>query len=121
MSILKGEYKHRNSMSFNFLSFLGKLELSHDELDNYLDINCIKSPFDHGGSNWICNICKKTSHLKGDIKRHIEAKHVILPVYTCDVCKTTSKTRHALRLHMKKFHDQVQNFEQIQTHGLFNL
>ncbi|XP_023339227.1 protein tramtrack, beta isoform isoform X6 [Eurytemora carolleeae] len=54
---------------------------------------------------WNCKICAKTSKLKTDISRHVEAVHMLNhPGITCDICGEISKTRNAHRQHRTAKH-----------------
>ena len=78
------------------------VEMSHDQLDTFIEKNRSK---DHFGQNWTCNICGHLAINKLDIGRHIEAKHVIVPILECDYCQKPHRTRDALRRHVMKVHN----------------
>ena len=61
--------------------------------------------FTEGGARlWRCTQCHKTSSLKTDISRHVEAVHIQHPGFQCEFCYSFCKTRDALRCHMNKYH-----------------
>jgi len=57
-----------------------------------------------GMRTWRCLICLKSSCLKTDISRHVEAVHIQHPGFQCDICCKLCKTRDALRCHINKYH-----------------
>ena len=77
------------------------MSLTHEQLDGYLSENSVKMH-----QQWVCCICNHTSHLKTDITRHIESKHVTLPTLYCQICSKPSKTSRGLAIHMKAYHGQ---------------
>ena len=48
--------------------------------------------------SYICHVCQKEG-LVGDIKRHIEAKHIEGIYIPCTFCEKTFRSSNALRLH----------------------
>ena len=76
----------------------------------------MNSSKDFTTNRWCCDLCDRSFVGKIDVTRHIETKHVLLPLLPCDLCGRLIKTRHNLRIHMKKVHNQIVNFERgIQT------
>jgi len=73
-----------------------KIESPDDEITSLLLPN--------GGGVWQCAVCNKQGN-KGDIKRHIEAKHMLNTEINCQICGKSTKTRDSLRKHMKNHHD----------------
>ena len=100
--------------SIKYFQFLGeKVQITHEELDNFVNLNSEK---DGATSRWYCNLCGHMFSSKIDLTRHMESKHVSLPMLACELCGKLIKTRHTLRVHMKKIHNQIINFERgIQT------
>jgi len=43
--------------------------------------------------------------IQGDLKKHIEAKHMTNTKIDCPICKKSAKTRDSLRKHMKTNHN----------------
>ena len=87
------------------LTFTGNpVQLSHQELDDFLAVNTYK---DQTVGRWMCGICGLSFLNKIDVNRHIESKHVILPELLCAICNKPSKTRHSLRIHMKITHPEA--------------
>lgn len=52
-----------------------------------------------GGSSWECTVCRQSSRYTSDIKRHIEAKHILFPGFSCSRCQKFCKTRKAFSTH----------------------
>jgi len=52
------------------------------------------------GTPWVCADCGKTSMFKGDVARHIEAKHIEGLSFSCLFCEKIFKTRDTLRKHV---------------------
>ena len=52
---------------------------------------------------WACNLCGKEA-TQGQIRRHIESKHITGVRHKCDLCHKTSKSRYALEVHKKRNH-----------------
>jgi len=48
-----------------------------------------------------CRVCGYSSHLLGDVKRHVESKHMA-PQYPCHSCGKLLKTRRTLMRHAEK-------------------
>ena len=53
-----------------------------------------------GESGWECVVCGQRSVIRNDIKRHVEAKHLIFPGFSCSLCQRVYKTRNSLRMHV---------------------
>ena len=60
----------------------------------------------HGGGVWQCVECGGQGK-KGDMKRHVEAKHMLDPKINCPLCGKSAKTRDSLRKHVKADHDGI--------------
>lgn len=69
------------------------------DLDEFISSNC----FLEGGMH-LCGICGYSSHLKANVKTHIESRHVdeSQRKVACDYCQYVGPSRSALRMHMKK-------------------
>ena len=52
-----------------------------EELKDFANANISKDP---ETGRWLCSICGATFVNKLDVKRHIEAKHVVLPPLYCN-------------------------------------
>ena len=52
---------------------------------------------------WSCNLCGKEA-TQGQIRRHIESKHITGVRHKCDLCDKSSKSRYALKVHKKRNH-----------------
>ena len=50
-------------------------------------------------NSWRCNECDYKSSVRGDMKNHIEAKHVENSSVSCNICGFVTKTRKALKMH----------------------
>ena len=104
-------YKHKifhtltffpnQNITFNILG--GKIDLAHEDLDEYVNTNCLKDQF---SKQWSCGLCGQQCSNRLDVARHIESKHVNLPELACNICGKPSKTRNSLRMHMKSYHSQ---------------
>jgi len=71
-----------------------------------LDAEIASMLVSNGGGVWQCGECGKQGN-KGDVKRHIEAKHMLNTKITCPLCGKSTKTRDSLRKHMKSDHDGI--------------
>ena len=87
------------------MSFCFKVEMRHEEFDEFAGKNMQRTAL-----GWSCLICEHRSQEKNNVKRHIEARHVILPPLHCLVCNRKSKTSHSMRMHMKSAHNIVSQF-----------
>jgi len=65
-------------------------------------IECKMSKDTHS-SKWYCVECQYESNNKGDMRNHIEAKHVDSTI-SCDLCGVVTKTRKALKMHKYRQH-----------------
>ena len=54
-----------------------------------------------GGGKWQCLDCLYVSQC-GNVKKHIESKHVIPQEYNCKYCGMVLRGRHALNNHQNK-------------------
>ena len=95
------------SILFHSLFTGGKVQLSFEELEDFAYANISKDP-DTG--RWLCSICGATFVNKLDVKRHIEAKHVVLPPLYCNMCNKAVKTSHSMRMHMKSVHNIISQY-----------
>lgn len=66
----------------------------------------------HGtGDRFECDICKKQTKYKGDIKYHILREHVPLgKKYKCDLCDRSYITKSELRVHNTRSHIKAPNY-----------
>ena len=87
-----------NSNSNTSLS-LGATAITYEELDSFISINTTKLQ-----NSFLCNFCSETKNDSGNMKRHIEAKHCILPPLYCSICNQPAKNRNALQKHMGTYH-----------------
>lgn len=55
-------------------------------------------------SSWHCSICSYAAKLKGDVRKHVESKHVQTNGYTCNVCGKFCPTSNALQTHRSRHH-----------------
>ena len=69
-----------------------------------LDAEIISLLVSTGCGVWQCSECGKVGK-KGDLKKHIEAKHITNIKIDCPICKKRAKTRDSLRKHMKAKHN----------------
>jgi hypothetical protein len=59
---------------------------------------------DHPRGSWRCVDCQYESPNKGDVRNHIEAKHVDTFGTSCDLCGVVTKTRKAMKMHKIRQH-----------------
>ena len=57
------------------------------------------------GREWMCKVCGKKGML-GNIKSHIESKHITGVSHNCSICGKASKSRKALGIHKAKHNKQ---------------
>ena len=76
--------------------------MTHEEFDEFAESQIQKTP-----QGWCCSICGQGGQAKTHIKRHIEARHVVLPPQYCNLCNKAAKTSHSMRMHMKNAHNIV--------------
>ena len=85
-----------------------RTSLTHEELDQFLADNSSRYNDPVQKSNyWMCNFCNKSCINLSDVKKHIEAKHVILPPLICEICQKPYKTRESLRKHQIQSHENA--------------
>ena len=89
------EYTDSTSSSFDLEKFHQHVEsMMSKKLDTFL----------YGSKlAWACNLCGKEA-TQGQIRRHIESKHITGVRHKCDLCHKTSKSRYALEVHKKRNH-----------------
>ena len=79
-------------------------EIFHQQIEEMMSKKSDTFLYDSKKVAWTCNLCgKEGTH--GQIKRHIEAKHITGVRHKCDLCHKTSKSRYALKVHKKRNHD----------------
>ena len=79
-------------------------EIFHQQIEVMMTRKSDTFLYDSKKVAWTCNMCgKQGTH--GQIKRHIEAKHITGVRHKCDLCHKTSKSRYALKVHKKRNHD----------------
>ena len=76
--------------------------MTHEEFDDFAESQMQKT---HQG--WCCIMCGQGGQSKIHIKRHMEAKHVVLPPQFCNLCNKAAKTSHSMRMHMKNAHNII--------------
>jgi len=75
---------------------------------SYEDIDAIiASKSIRFGRIFKCSDCDYETSVKGNLEKHIEAKH-ISPGVSCQYCAKLCPTRHALRMHISRQHSTVQ-------------
>ena len=85
-------------------------EANSDIIENY-DLNntvedlnnTVEEMYEKNNGVWQCKVCKKTSKLRGDMKRHIEV-HVEGASYPCNVCGKSYRSGNSLRKHEITYH-----------------
>ena len=79
-------------------------EIFHQQIEVMMSRKSDTFLYDSKKVAWTCNLCgKQGTH--GQIKRHIEAKHITGVRHKCALCHKTSKSRYALKVHKKRNHD----------------
>ena len=73
-----------------------------DQMSSYL-VNEIG-----GRKGWQCVECGVRG-LKGDVKRHVEAKHLVNTQVACNICGKVYKNSHSLGSHMYLVHKENYN------------
>lgn len=58
------------------------------------------------GKIFKCSDCDYETSVKGNLGKHIEAKH-ISPGVVCQFCSKVCPTRHALRMHTTRQHNAL--------------
>ena len=58
------------------------------------------------GKMFKCSECEYETTVKGNLGKHIEAKH-ISPGVSCQYCSKLCPTRHALRMHTTRQHSTL--------------
>ena len=58
-------------------------------------------------NSWACCECDYKSSVRGDMKNHIEAKHIVNACVSCDICGHLTKTRKALKMHKYRQHKEL--------------
>ena len=71
---------------------------SYEEIDAMIETRTIRY-----GKMFKCSECDYETTVKGNLGKHIEAKH-ISPGVTCEFCSKFCPTRHALRMHITRQH-----------------
>ena len=57
----------------------------------------------YGEKGWQCAVCGFTG-MKGNIKQHIEARHMENTNVSCEICGRAYKTKNSLQNHMALKH-----------------
>ena len=74
---------------------------SHEELDQ-----TIENMMEKNSEGWVCKRCGKLSKFKGDIKNHIEGKHIEGMEHPCNTCGKVYRSRNSLRNHKSVSHKE---------------
>ena len=59
-------------------------------------------------SGWCCTDCDYVTNVPGNLKRHVESKHIDSN-YSCDICGKQNKTKNALYMHKTRSHPLNEN------------
>ena len=62
---------------------------------------------DDASSIWQCIICSYSSRYKGDVKKHVEAKHIQSGGYNCEICGKYCPSINALKSHNARNHREM--------------
>ena len=57
-----------------------------------------------GRLHWLCRQCGKSHQNYGNLRDHIEAKHIEGPRLVCRLCLKSFKSSASLRMHKRRFH-----------------
>ena len=57
-----------------------------------------------GGAGYQCLECGYHSKISTNVKRHIDAKHIVSAGYYCPHCPELLKNKHALNNHLARVH-----------------
>ena len=57
-----------------------------------------------GRLQWLCRQCGKSHQNFGNLRDHIEAKHIEGPRLVCQLCLKSFKSSASLRMHKRRFH-----------------
>ena len=57
-----------------------------------------------GRLHWLCRQCGKSHQNYGNLRDHIEAKHIEGPRLVCQLCLKSFKSSASLRMHKRRFH-----------------
>ena len=55
-------------------------------------------------SVWHCVDCGHSSRFKGDVAKHVEAKHIETEGFNCNYCSKFFTSRNSLKSHISRFH-----------------
>ena len=88
-------------------------------LDNLISSKMGRDP---ATGSWYCVDCHYESANKGDVRNHIEAKHIDTVGTSCDICGIVTKTRKAMKMHKMRQHKPTPPFCEILSvkSGLWN-
>lgn len=84
------------------------LIISHDyDMLSFSELNEVITSYvvRDGKGAYTCSVCGHQNDHLGNIKRHIEARHVVTKGFECPMCNKFFKTRHSLSRHKKVFHN----------------
>ena len=79
-------------------------------LDNLISSKMGRDP---ATGSWYCVDCHYESANKGDVRNHIEAKHIDTVGTACDICGIVTKTRKAMKMHKMRQHKPTPPFCEI--------
>ena len=82
---------------------LTHLEKFHEQVESLMQKKSDTFLYGSKKQAWACNLCGKEA-TQGQIRRHIESKHITGVRHKCDLCHKTSKSRYALKVHKKRNH-----------------
>jgi uncharacterized C2H2 Zn-finger protein len=85
---------------YNFSVFVAQ-----ENIDAYIQEQCIYQEDDNGGKYWSCGVCAKYLNRKMDVIRHVESFHIETTPYLCTFCDAQFKTRRAVKRHTIGIHN----------------
>ena len=98
---------NRSSIFVVRLHFYFYLTL-HLELDALVE-QMMSKTFNHGQTEFVCNVCKKVMKKKRHMMCHVET-HIEGVTHVCNICNKTFKTRNSLDKHRHTYHKGEQHF-----------
>ena len=64
----------------------------------------LKQMHDNGLNMWTCTECGHATKDKGDLRKHVEAKHIQNNGFTCIHCGKLYPSKNSLTSHVSRYH-----------------
>merc|ERR1712204_81654 len=97
---VKGIFEDKPLSEVPFVNTEAISKVSVDELES--TILAMVEKTEHG--LYSCSVCGKTDSLKGNLKNHIEAKHIEGISFPCGQCGKQLRSRNAVACHINRCH-----------------